>query len=807
MEYVKVLNELEKADLSLAGGKGASLGELVRAGLPVPEGFVVTTKAYDAFLKTNGLDGIIREALKGNPPNGKRIREAFLRAEIPREVADEIVSTYREMGLGSVAVRSSATAEDLPGAAFAGQHETFLNVNGEEELLKAVKGCWASLWSDRAIEYREKMGIPHEAVKMAVVVQRMVNAEVSGVMFTANPVTGRRDEVVINASPGLGEAIVSGTVTPDHYVLRKTRFGWKVVEKRPGMRGTSKRGREFVLSEKDLKRLASLGLKIQEHFGRPQDIEWAIEGGKIFILQARPITTLPEPLPEMGRLAKTLIRTLAEIVPERPLPMDLEWIQALFSNAVGRVARYFGLGVPAIDEIFIVEDGIPVKVNPGFSVRPRPGILLAPFKAIRLALKYKPSAWESDSLLGEYLSRVEKIRATADEVSSRAEIKSAIEGLLDNLSLIGELRKRYLPGILLSYLKVRLMLKLARRDSYSHQLLFTCVETKVIETNRELEGLADFVRKAPELRELFENHEPGEILKLLPGIPAGAEFLERFRGFLEKYGHREAAGSAMLSHGTWSERPEVVVGIIKGLLSAGSMGKRSCMFEEVLEEVLSSSFLGKRPFRGSFVRSLENARVLHKLREDTRFYAMASIPVMKRLLRRAGELLVGEGALEEPADVFYLTVDELDEEPEVIAEKVKRRKKRWEELRDVPFIDPRLLLETREGAEDTLLVGIPGSPGIAEGTVKVIRGPHEFHKLRKGDVLVAPYTTPAWTPLFKLASAVVVDTGGPLSHAAIVAREYGIPAVMGTGNATKILKDGMRVRVDGTRGLVFPAEV
>lgn len=563
---------------------------------------------------------------------------------------------------------------------------------------------------------------------------------------------------------------------------------------------------EPVLTEGILKRLAKLGVKIQEHFGRPQDIEWAMEAGKIFILQARPITTLPEPLPRMGRLTRTLIRTLAEIVPERPYPMDLEWIRALFSNAVGKVARYFGMGVPTIDEIFVIEDGIAVEVNPRFRVRPTLRILGAPLIALWLALKYKPLEWERGPLLNEYLHRIEAINSKDFENLDMGELKRDLKDLLSNLSLIGEIRKHYLPGIAFSYLKVRLMLKLARMDEHASTLLFTCVDTKVTEANRELEKLAQLVRSQPELRALFENHEPGEILKRLPEIPVGREFLKRFWRFLEKYGHREAAGSALISRGTWSENPEVVIGIIKGL-SAAELGKNeSCnRFQEVLDRVLSGSFLGRWPFRNSFLRSLENARQLHRLRENTRFYAMKTIPGVKRILKHVGERLSRGGALDSPEDVFYLTVDELDERIGELKKKVQRRKKRWDELKNRPFINPQLLLEST-GKGEAVLRGLPGSPGIAEGTVKVITNPSEFHKLKQGDILVAPYTTPAWTPLFRLAAGVVVDTGGPLSHAAIVAREYGIPAVMGTGSATKVLRDGMRVRVDGTRGLVFLLE-
>lgn len=226
------LDELAGSDLAVAGGKGANLGELIRVGLPVPPGFVVTTASYDRFVAHNHLGEIIARALREEPISGATIRGAFEGAPIPPEVERDVVAAYAQLVRGPVAVRSSATAEDLPGAAFAGQQDTYLNIVGTEALLDAVRRCWASLWTDRAIAYRERQEIDQQTVKLAVVVQHMIPAEAAGVMFTANPITGARDEIVIDASPGLGKAVVSGLVTPDRFVLDKRSS--RVKERRPG---------------------------------------------------------------------------------------------------------------------------------------------------------------------------------------------------------------------------------------------------------------------------------------------------------------------------------------------------------------------------------------------------------------------------------------------------------------------------------------------------------------------------------------------------------------------------------------------
>ncbi len=344
------LEALGRESLPVAGGKGANLGELVRAGFPVPPGFVVTTAAYARFVAANGLAGVIARADAALSAPGAAIRAAFEAAPIPGDLARDVLVAYATLGGGPVAVRSSATAEDLPTAAFAGQQETFLNVSGPDALLDAVRRCWASLWSDRAIAYRARLGLDPATVQLAVVVQRLVPAEFAGVLFTANPVTGARDEVVIDASPGLGEAVVAGLVTPDHYVLRRGRRGWRVAARTVGRREVVIRpraggGTEEVapageaappaLPARALRDLAGLGTAIAAHFGAPQDVEWAWADGRIAILQARPITALPEPPPQPNFVQRMEAGMVAELLPTRPYPLEeTTWLAAVLTAAV-----------------------------------------------------------------------------------------------------------------------------------------------------------------------------------------------------------------------------------------------------------------------------------------------------------------------------------------------------------------------------------------------------------------------------------------------------------------------------------------
>jgi pyruvate,water dikinase len=831
------LSELGRGDLAVAGGKGANLGELVRGGFPVPPGFVVSTVAYDRFVADNGLRDVITRELARGEGSGEAIRDAFERGRIPPDLERSIIEAYREHGGGPVAVRSSATAEDLPEAAFAGQQDTFLNVVGEEALLDAVRRCWASLWSDRAIAYRERQEVDQSSVKLAVVVQQMVMAESAGVMFTANPVTGTRDEIVIDASPGLGEAVVAGLVTPDHFVLKTSRGDWRAIERRRGRREVAVQpraegGTEHVtlaqeasprpaLPNQALRRLAHLGAEIERHFGGPQDIEWAWAGGKTYIVQARPITALPEPLPRPSRLVRLLAGLMTELLPTRPYPLEVTtWVPTVY-GFLAKFGGMLGLRLLPIDQLFAEEDGVVVRLNGHVPFRPTLRILLAPVRLVRQARRYDPAMWRADPLPGKALARVRALEARDLRALSW-------EGLLDTVreamaipALIWEFRVRYLIRPMLAVARLRLMLTLLRRNEVFGTLLFTGVETRTLEGNRALEALAARIRSDPALADAFARHEAGELWAFLEAQPSGGAFLDELRAFLNDYGHREVGGTMQVSQPTWKDAPEVVLSMLQGLartesqqgLSQPRALTQQPAWEAARDEVLAHRLMRLKLLRSAFLKLLAEARYFPQLREDTRFYFMLPVPMLRRALLELGRRLAEIGVVDVPEDVFHFKLAELEritgawpptDSVGELRALVARRKARRIELENTPLVDPRLLRQP-EPEGGALLRGMAGSPGVAEGPVRVVHESAEFGKLMAGDVLVAPYTNPAWTPLFQRAVAVVVDSGSAASHAAIVAREYGIPAVMGTVDGTAKLVDGQRVRVDGGRGRVFPA--
>lgn len=837
--FVTPLGCLSRWDLERAGGKGANLGELVQAGFPVPPGFAVTTTAYEQFVEQNNLHQLIASVLQATPGNGQTIRAAFEAAPVTEEIKQHILTAYRKLGEGlvaseqqsdsleqlatPVAVRSSATAEDLPGAAFAGQQDTYLNVIGDDQLLEAVRRCWASLWTDRAISYRNRQGIDQVTVKLAVVVQRMVAAEVAGVMFTANPVTGRRDEIHVDASPGLGEAVVSGLVTPDHFVLRRMPLGWHITERSAGKRevliqareggGTEQfsnptPGKEAQISDRGLYQLASLGAAIQRHFDKPQDIEWAWAGGKPYILQARPMTALPEPPPQVNIAHRLLANNFIEMLPVRPYPLDLDtWMSAL-GSAVEPIFSLLGLDWSLL-RLFEIEDSVVVHYNIEFP-RPTWKTLLAPGRVIWNILRYDPRKWQSDPLLTECIARARALENKDLTDLSWAELMGLVVSAKEiSFLAAGEIRRRYFPRAAFAAVRLRLLLMLlGQEDKFG--TLISGADNKTREMNQVLEELAGKVCSNVDLEHIFSTHSPEELWQALEENSEGQRFLNELRLFLDRYGHRETIVSTTLIP-TWKDAPEMALGMIKGFAAKPSPPTVTPAWQKARDEILQNPRLRFAPLRTAFLGTLEMARYIIQIREDTHFYATLSMPIFRRTLLEFGRRLVEAGALDTPEDVYHLRLAELKspggealtaERVEKLRTTMERRKQARTRLQDTPLVDPRIFpAPVIEG--DTLLGGMPGSPGVAEGPVCIIRDVSEFEKLRPGDVLVAPYTNPSWTPLFLRASAVVVDTGSLASHAAIVAREYGIPAVMGTINGTQKLQDGQLVRVDGNQGKVL----
>jgi rifampicin phosphotransferase len=838
LPVVASLTHFDRASLAQAGGKGANLGELIKAGFDVPPGFVITTAGYDLLLQSNGLQAKIEQMVGlliiDNPDSvaeiSGQIRDAIQHASIPDPITDSAFKAYRQLKGGAVAVRSSATAEDLPEAAFAGQQETFLNVIGEQALLDAVRSCWASLWTERAILYRARQNVDQVSVKLAVVVQKMVPADVAGVMFTVNPVSGDKGELVIDASPGLGEAVVSGLVTPDHIVVNKSRLHIKelqvgrseVIIRSKAGGGTEQvtptdKNKDAALSPSEVRNLARLGKQIEQHFGTPQDVEWAwikdgTKTGKILILQARPMTALPKPM-KLTAPTRMVIPMLAEMWITRPYPLDVTTFTGTIERAIGNLLVVMvGNSAPDPEKALVEEDGVVTHFELP-TVHPSPGMLIMPWLTLWRTRHYDPARWQADPIIDEVL---EGARELEKRDLQSLTWKQNIEILHESLALIPrvmQLRERYIPKALVGLGKLWLVLTLTgHKDRFSRLILG--VETKTTETNRALETLAGQIRGDVALRELFAHSEPDELQSALQESAAGQVFLRNFNAFLVQYGHRETA--LTISQPAWKDEPKIVLGILKVLASAELQNTdRYQQWKRERDGLLARSILGRWPLRNLFLKSLTNARFLFQIREDTHFYATLAQPLVRRVVLELGNRLQQVNAIKSATDIFHLRLDEVEKlgEPwpppqetiSQIHELVSRRNAKRESLVNKPMVDPRLLESPPHDQmdEDIILSGSPGSPGTASGPARIVHDASEFGKLQPGEILVAPATNPAWTPLFQRAAAVVVDMGGAASHAAIVAREYGVPAVMGTFDGTRKLTDGQWIQVDGSRGLVL----
>ncbi|MGI5282750.1 PEP/pyruvate-binding domain-containing protein [Nonomuraea polychroma] len=772
MKLVAPLSAFGRDDLAIAGGKGANLGELVRNGFPVPGGFVVTTHAYDL------------------------VAQGRTTADMPDELRRTILDAYAELGGGPVAVRSSATAEDLPGATFAGQQDTYLNVVGDEALLEAVRRCWGSLWTDRAVAYRARLGI--EDVSIAVVVQSMVEPDTAGVMLTANPVSGDRTQLVIDASSGLGEAVVSGLVTPDHYVVD----AGGAIQFTPGRREVVIRGKAgggvthetgatgVRLPDAVVEELAALGRRVADLFGGPQDIEWACADGRVHLLQARPMTALPPP--PVGRLnpiQRRLATVLVEYLPVRPYPIDMStWIPYGPVGLMGKVTGAFGLR-GAFEGFLREEDGVVYALLPP-KPHPTPGVLAAPFRVAAKARRYDPARWTEDPRFLDYVAAVRQFAAHDLAAMPWEELVRVPRQALALVAPMTDLRIDYLPRTGLALLRLLVTVKLLRRGPLFGGLLFGAV-TRTTQANEALVRLAELARRTGALGE----------------DPLPAEFQTAFQEFLSEYGHRETLSPILVSPPAWVDDPETVLGLIRVLATEPPQRMET---DDALERLLDHPLLRNPRCRARMTRWAAAARAGIAFREDSHFYFTMLQPVLRRSLVELGRRLRDKGPLDRPEDVFHLRLEELESfqdtatDRERLREIARARAAKREELAGTRLIDPAAVFPASE-CGDALLTGSPASGGVATGPVKVIRGPAEFGKFEAGDVLVCPYTNPSWTPLFQRAAAVIVDSGGAASHAAIVAREYGIPAVMGTGTGTSVLEDDRLVTVNGDTGTVTDA--
>ncbi len=859
MSYVQRLDTVGRDDIDLAGGKGANLGELVRAGLPVPPGFVVTTEAYWAHVQANELgEEILELATKRRPEvAAARIGALFTEAPMPVGLHNELLEAYQALGRPPVAVRSSATAEDLPDASFAGQQDTYLNVRGEAALASAVQRCWASLWTARAIAYRSRQGIDPATVSLAVVVQRMVAADAAGVLFTANPTNGRRQEAVISAAWGLGEAVVGGAVNTDDLVVAKAdgrilsrSIADKAVMTTYATEGTAEaevpaeRRRLPVLDDAAAAELARLGSVIEAHFGAPQDIEWARADGTFSIVQSRPITALPQPEAEPpsdwsvpDTKAMYVRGSIVEQLPDplTPLFADLvdssvtRSLQALFAELTGEgVIRDTDVNLPTVNgyAYYRYDNGgmIRLMLHSGGA-----------FKMLFTRAEHGLQARWRNYAHPRYQEAVAQWRNRSLDQLSAADLVAGVAELLDAGTEYYTSVQTIIPIAATSeILFTQFYDRLVRRPGDPPATTFLVgFDSLPIRAEKSLYDLASWARSQPGLAETLLGTPTEELLAVLHGVdpraqePAWAEWRSRFQAHLDAYGH--TVYNLDFANPVPADDPAPLLETLRFYLRGegsdpyqrqqASADRRERETQAVLDRL--------DPVRArAFGRLVRWAQRVAPVREDALGDVGLAWPQMRRMLDELGRRLVAAGVLDQRDDVYWLSRDEVLAAAEVaesdtampkLGERIRQRQAMWRGQRRVtpPQILPvdsrwmrlfrNMLPATTAEQSGDVLTGIGASAGRVTAPARVLGGPQDFGQMRPGDVLVASITTPAWTPLFAMAAAVVTDIGGPLSHSSIVAREYGIPAVLGTNVATRRIASDQSITVDGDAGRVLLA--
>jgi pyruvate,water dikinase len=823
MRYVLQFSNAAAADMSSSGGKGASLARLTQAGFPVPPGFVISPQAYrDA---TGAIAPLVKrmKAMPNDPVHVEKASAEIVAAlqsiALPPTLVAEIAESCAEVGpRARWAVRSSGTAEDLAGAAFAGQHDSFLNCAGITDVVRRVLDCWCSLWSPRAIAYRARLGFNHSDVAMAVVVQRMVNADVGGVAFTMDPVGGSLDAVVIDANFGLGESVVSGGVDVDQLVVDKR--SWTVTAKRIGAKatrivpttsGTVEVQTEHAantqsLGDEEAVAIGKLAARVEEYHGWPQDIEWAIADGHIALLQARPITTIP---------ARWTREESAERFPNVVTPLTWDFVEDGFHRSLNHSFALMGLptyegkwfacfghyvyGNQNAVELYARRSPVPALPLPEL-VRQLPAIV----ERFRWVADL-PARWHAE--LPRFLVEIESFMAEPIEEYDLGALWQYIERVKDAGT------RYFLPNIAISighgvlHRALRALAAMsttpARADSVCARLV--ACETMTTRVNEELRGLALLA----EQEKLFADGTASRALWMM-SRESETPFWIAFRRFVATHGHRETDFDAY--HPTWSDSPWVVLDHVRMLVSAPARGedtKDGVGAQRVLEESTLQALPAE--FRVLAARVIALAREYTALDDLEHYHTTRLSLPLRRGVREIGRRLCELAVIDHEMDAFFARASSMaaaigdhQKMPELGTEitlakaaylKAKEGAPAWSLERSAPS-EPDMADHPRH------LAGIPGSPGAAEGIVHIVRDAEDFAQFPHGAVLVARTTNPAWTPLFYTAAAVVTESGGPLSHGAVTAREMRIPAVMSVRDVMSKLRNGDRVRVDGASGRI-----
>ncbi|MGW8728014.1 phosphoenolpyruvate synthase [Streptomyces sp. NPDC055808] len=903
-QYVVGLHEVDQTRVAVVGGKGAHLGGLSRIeGVRVPDGFCVTTDAFRRVVAEEPSMGGLLDELSGLSPDDQdgirtlsaQIRRTVEGIAIPDDLAEAITRALTRIGERSAyAVRSSATAEDLPTASFAGQQDTYLNVMGPTAILQHISRCWASLFTERAVTYRRRNGIDHGSVHMAVVVQQMAFPQASGILFTADPVTGNRTVATVDAGFGLGEALVSGLVNPDVFKVRdgdiidKTiAVKQRAIDALPGG-GTREvaiaadRQEQPALTDAQVVRLVQLGRRIEAHFGRPQDIEWCLVDDGFQIVQSRPITTL-FPIPESDDAENHVYVSVGHqqmmTDPMKPLGLSVWQLTAmvamheaggrLFVDVTRRLASpasrdglldLMGRGDPltrdALETVLDREDFLPTlpDAGPGGSPAggrpaptapaqrerapspPAPGAAAPSEPASQASAPSEPAS--QDSAPSEAAPKspdpaivtelIERNRASNAALERDIRTKTGPE-LFDFLLEAFEEHKRVLSDPLniqaimagmeaTWWLNDKLHEWLGEKNA-ADTLTLSAPDNITSEMGLALLDVADVIRPHPHVVAFLQDVEDEGFLDELAKLAGGAEARDAIEAYLDRYGMR-CAGEIDITRPRWRERPTTLVPAILDNVRNFEPGAAERRFEEGRQRALrkEQDVLtrlralpdGERRAEAT-KRMIDQVRAFIGYREYPKYGIVSRSFVYKQALLGEAERLVRAGVIPEQEDVFYLTFQEFRDA--VRSNRVDGRliQQRKEAFRAHQALTPPRVLTSdgeavtgsyrRDDAPAGALIGLPVSAGTVEGRARVILDMADAD-LEAGDILITTFTDPSWSPLFVGIAGLVTEVGGLMTHGAVIAREYGLPAVVGVDRATRLIRDGQRIRVHGTEGYI-----
>ncbi|UUH68562.1 phosphoenolpyruvate synthase [Bacillus subtilis] len=856
------LHEIEKTQFSLVGGKGLHLGELSKIqGIQVPEGFCVTTVGYQKAIEQNEtlqvlLDQLAMLKVEDRDQIGnisRKIRQIIMEVDIPSDVVKAVAHYLSQFGEEhAYAVRSSATAEDLPHASFAGQQDTYLNIIGVDAILQHISKCWASLFTDRAVIYRMQNGFGHSQVYLSVIVQRMVFPQASGILFTADPITSNRKVLSIDAGFGLGEALVSGLVSADCYKVQDGQIiDKRIATKKLAIYGRKEGGTEThqidsdqqkaqTLTDEQILQLARIGRQIEAHFGQPQDIEWCLARDTFYIVQSRPITTL-FPIPEASDQENHVYISVGhqQMMTDPIKPLGLSFFllttAAPMRKAGGRlfVDVTHHLASPDSREVFLkgmgqhdqlLKDALMTIIKRRDFIKSIPNDKTAPNPSRGNA--DMPAQVENDPTIVSDL--IESSQTSIEELKQNIQTKSGSDLFGFILEDIQELKKILFNPESSVVIRTAMNASLWINEKMNEWLgeknaadtLSQSVPHNITsEMGLALLDVADVIRPYPEVIDYLQHVKADNFLDELAKFDGGSKTRDAIYDYLSKYGMR-CTGEIDITRTRWSEKPTTLIPMILNNINNSGPNSSHRKFEQGRQEALKKEqeLLDRlKQLPDGEQKAKETKRMIDIIRNFSGFreypkYGMVNrYFVYKQALLKEAEQLIEAGVIHEKEDIYYLTFEELHEvvrthklDYQIISAR-KDEYTLYEKLSPPRVITSDGEIVTGEYKRENLpagaIVGLPVSSGVIEGRARVILN-MEDADLEDGDILVTSFTDPSWTPLFVSIKGLVTEVGGLMTHGAVIAREYGLPAVVGVENAVKLIKDGQRIRVHGTEGYI-----